>query len=158
MKSRRAAARPGPTGTIDELSYSGGRQRCAAPTPNYAANTKRFKGKFALREITAADRKAENEKLLASIPAKSFVVVCDERGKDLSSREFADKIAVWQERGDLVFIIGGADGVTDDLRSRADFVLGLGRKTWPHRLLRVMLIEQLYRAQQINAGHPYHRD
>jgi len=119
---------------------------------------KRFKGKFAVREITAADQKGEGEKLLAAIPPKSFVVVCDERGKDLSSREFAVKIAGWQERGELVFVIGGADGLTDDLKSRADFILGLGRKTWPHRLVRVMLIEQLYRAQQINAGHPYHRD
>jgi 23S rRNA (pseudouridine1915-N3)-methyltransferase len=78
----------------------------------------------------------------------------------MSSRDFAAKIKGWQEQGlaHLVFLIGGADGVTDDVRKQADFSLGFGRLTWPHRLVRVMLLEQLYRAQQINAGHPYHRD
>jgi 23S rRNA (pseudouridine1915-N3)-methyltransferase len=119
---------------------------------------KRLKGAIAIKEITAASVKTENELLLKSIPEKSFIVLLDERGKDLSSRELADKFAAWQGRDNLVFIIGGADGVIDQVKTRADFILGLGRKTWPHRLARVMLLEQLYRAQQINAGHPYHRD
>lgn len=118
---------------------------------------KRIKG-IAIREIPTGTQKSENEALLKALPAKAFVVLCDERGKDLSSKELADKYAAWQERQELVFLIGGADGATDDLRKRADFVLGLGCKTWPHRLVRVMLLEQIYRAQQINAGHPYHRE
>lgn len=127
---------------------------------------KRLKGEIVVREIAApkslppgAAQKAEAELLLKAIPPKSFVVLLDERGKDLSSREFAAKLESWlTQRDGLAFIIGGADGVTDGVRARADFTLGLGRATWPHRLARVMLLEQLYRAQQINAGHPYHRD
>jgi len=120
---------------------------------------KRFAGSLSVKEITAANAKGESETLIKAIPAKAFAVVCDERGKDLSSRELAEKFAMWQNRAaEMVFIIGGADGVSDDVRAHADFLLSFGRKTWPHRLARVMLLEQLYRAQQINAGHPYHRD
>lgn len=114
---------------------------------------KRMKGSVSVKELASA------RKLPAAIPAKAFVVLLDERGKDLTSRDFAKKLAAWQERGqELLFVIGGADGVTDDLRERADFTFAFGQLTWPHRLARVMLLEQLYRAQQINAGHPYHRD
>lgn len=105
-------------------------------------------------------QRAEAQFLLKAIPPKGFVVLLDERGKDLSSRDVAAKISAWQDQGtsDLVFIIGGADGVTDDVRAAAHFTLGFGRLTWPHRLVRVMLLEQIYRAKQIIAGHPYHRD
>jgi 23S rRNA (pseudouridine1915-N3)-methyltransferase len=107
----------------------------------------------------AETQRAEAQLLLKAIPPKSFVVLLDERGKDMSSRDFAAKLATWQEQAtDLVFIIGGADGHTDELRARANFMLGFGRLTWPHRLVRVMLLEQIYRARQIIAGHPYHRD
>ena len=108
----------------------------------------------------AETQKAEAQLLLKAIPAKSFVVLLDERGKDISSRDFAAKLSAWQDQGlsDLVFIIGGADGVVDEIRARANFTLGFGRLTWPHRLVRVMLLEQIYRAKQIIAGHPYHRD
>jgi len=121
---------------------------------------KRLIGDVRVRELTAPTQKAEGEALIAAIPPKAIVVLMDERGKDLSSRELAVKIKGWQEQGagNLVFIIGGADGLTDEVRARGQFTLGLGRKTWPHKLARVMLLEQLYRAQQINAGHPYHRD
>src|ERR1700733_14467673 len=103
----------------------------------------------------AETQKAEVELLLKAIPAKSFVVLLDERGRDLSSRDFAAKMKGWHEQSfaNLVFLIGGADGVTDSVCEGADFTLGLGHATWPHRLVRVMLLEQLYRAQQINAGH-----
>jgi 23S rRNA (pseudouridine1915-N3)-methyltransferase len=127
---------------------------------------KRLGKSVAAKEIAASKNlpaavacEAEAERLLALIPAKAFAVLLDERGKDLSSREFAAKLAAWQERGqDIIFVIGGADGVTDEVRGRADFTLAFGKLTWPHRLARVMLLEQLYRARQINAGHPYHRD
>jgi 23S rRNA (pseudouridine1915-N3)-methyltransferase len=115
----------------------------------------------ASKSLPAAEtQKAEAQLLIKAIPPKSFVVLCDERGKDMTSREFAAKLSAWQDRGlsDLVFIIGGADGVTDDVRAKANFTLGFGRLTWPHRLVRVMLLEQIYRARQIIAGHPYHRD
>lgn len=107
-----------------------------------------------------ATQKAEAQLLLKAIPAKGFVVLLDERGKDISSRDFAAKLSGWQDQGisDLVFIIGGADGVLPEIREKADFTLGFGKLTWPHRLVRVMLLEQIYRARQIIAGHPYHRD
>lgn len=124
-----------------------------------AEYTKRLAGAVTIRELTAPTQKAEGEALLAALPAKAFVVLLDEHGKDLTSRELAAKLASWQEQGrDLAFVIGGADGLTDEVKARGDFMLGLGRKTWPHALVRVMLLEQLYRAQQINSGHPYHRD
>jgi 23S rRNA (pseudouridine1915-N3)-methyltransferase len=128
---------------------------------------KRLKGDVAVKEMAASKnlpaaetQRAEADLLLKNIPPKSFVVLLDERGKDMPSRDLAAKIKNWQEQGmaNLVFLIGGADGVTDEVRKRADFTVGFGRLTWPHRLVRVMLLEQLYRAQQINAGHPYHRD
>ncbi len=118
---------------------------------------KRMKG-VGVKELATGTQKSENDALLQAIPARAFVVLCDEHGKDLSSRELADKLIAWQAREHLVFIIGGADGVTDEIKKRTDFTLSFGRKTWPHRLARVMLLEQLYRAQQINVGHPYHRE
>jgi 23S rRNA (pseudouridine1915-N3)-methyltransferase len=128
---------------------------------------KRLRGQVTVKELTAPKglppletQKAEAERLLKVLPSKAFVVLLDERGKDLTSRDFAAKMSAWQEQAvqDLVFIIGGADGVTDTVRAKANFVLGFGKLTWPHRMVRVMLLEQIYRAQQINAGHPYHRD
>ena len=118
---------------------------------------KRMRG-VVVKELPTSTQKKENETLMKALPAKAFTVLCDERGRDLSSVELAGKLAAWQEWPQLVFVIGGADGLNDALRARADFILSFGRKTWPHRLSRVMLLEQLYRAQQINAGHPYHRE
>jgi len=107
----------------------------------------------------AETQKTEAQWLLKAIPSKSFVIALDERGKDMSSRDFATKLAAWQELShDLTFIIGGADGLTEEIRTKANVMLGFGRLTWPHRLVRVMLLEQIYRAKQIIAGHPYHRD
>jgi 23S rRNA (pseudouridine1915-N3)-methyltransferase len=128
---------------------------------------KRLKGDVVVMEMaapkslqSAQTQKIEESLFLKALTVRSFVVLCDERGKDLASREFAAKLPAWRERGAgaVTFIIGGADGVTDAIRARAGFTLGFGRATWPHRLVRVMLLEQLYRAQQIDAGHPYHRD
>ena len=120
---------------------------------------KRMKGGVVIKEITTSMQKTEAASLLKSIPANAFAILCDERGKDLSSMELAARLAAWQQRSnEIAFIIGGADGVTDEVRARADYILGFGCKTWPHRLARVMLLEQLYRAQQINAGQPYHRE
>ena len=94
------------------------------------------------------------------MPARARLILLDERGQDLPSRDFAARLEDWQEQGaaQLTFVIGGAEGVLDVMRQRADFILGFGRATWPHRLARVMLLEQIYRARQITAGHPYHRD
>ena len=101
----------------------------------------------------------EGELLLAAIPTAAKVVALDERGSELSSEEFAENLGVWRDEGvkDVAFVIGGADGLDETVRARADLLLAFGRVTWPHLLVRGLLAEQLYRAQQILAGHPYHR-
>ncbi len=101
----------------------------------------------------------EAELLLAALPEGARVVALDQAGKALTSPQLANSIARWRDDGtsDLAFVIGGAEGLDKDLRRRADLTLSLGRMTWPHLLVRAMLAEQLYRAQQILAGHPYHR-
>ncbi|GAB4189838.1 MAG: hypothetical protein OHK0024_30380 [Thalassobaculales bacterium] len=112
-----------------------------------------------LREVTGRDTGEERARLLAAIPPGARVVALDERGEDLSSRELAGRLAAWRDAGDSVaFIIGGADGLGEALRARADLLLRFGRATWPHLLVRAMLAEQLYRATAILAGHPYHRE
>ena len=103
---------------------------------------------------------AEEGKLVAaSLPAKAFNVVLDERGKALSSEAFADLLRRQLDGGtqDMAFLIGGPDGHAPAIRNGACLVMGFGPMTWPHRLVRVMLLEQLYRALTIIAGHPYHR-
>ncbi len=87
-----------------------------------------------------------------------FLVLLDERGKSLSSKALADRLADWQLDGrNLCFVIGGPDGVNDAVRARADFCWSLSDLTLPHGLARVLCVEQLYRAWSLNAGHPYHR-
>ena len=102
----------------------------------------------------------EAARLAGAISGDAVVVALDESGRALTSRGFAAKVGAWQRQGrsDLVFLIGGPDGLDPSLMERADLVLALGRMTWPHRLVRVLLAEQLYRAATILAGHPYHRD
>jgi 23S rRNA (pseudouridine1915-N3)-methyltransferase len=102
----------------------------------------------------------EAELILAAVPAGARLVALDERGMAWSSRDLAERLATWRDQGvsALTFAIGGADGLGQGVLDRADAVVSLGAMTWPHLLVRVMLLEQLYRAQQILAGHPYHRD
>jgi len=97
--------------------------------------------------------------LRRAIPQDALAVALDERGKLMTSPEFAQCLAHWRDsgRGDVAFVIGGADGLAPDLRDRADLSLSFGRMVWPHMLARVMLAEQLYRAAAILAGRPYHR-
>jgi 23S rRNA (pseudouridine1915-N3)-methyltransferase len=113
------------------------------------------------RAPSAAQRMTEEAALLAShSPAGALTVVLDERGKALSSRNFAAYLQRHLARGtaDLAFLIGGPDGHADAIRSGAETVLSLGPMTWPHRLARVMLLEQIYRSVTILVNHPYHRD
>ncbi|MFV0515136.1 MAG: 23S rRNA (pseudouridine(1915)-N(3))-methyltransferase RlmH [Jhaorihella sp.] len=102
---------------------------------------------------------AEAALLRRAIPRAALVCALDERGKRLSSPEFAASLADWRDAGraDLALVIGGADGIARNLREEADFTLSLGAMVWPHMLARVMLAEQLYRAATILAGGPYHR-
>jgi 23S rRNA (pseudouridine1915-N3)-methyltransferase len=102
---------------------------------------------------------AEAELLLAKIPDGAVVVALDERGKLLTSPQFAQALGDWRDAGrrDCVCLIGGADGLDPALRDRADLVISFGKMVWPHMLARVMLAEQLYRAASILVGSPYHR-
>lgn len=105
-------------------------------------------------------RAREGALLLAATPPDAAVVALDERGTALSSRALAARIGQWRDdgRGCIAFLIGGAEGLDKAVRARADLVLSFGKLTWPHMLARGMLAEQIYRSQQILAGHPYHRD
>lgn len=102
----------------------------------------------------------EAKQIRARIDDRAFVIVLDERGNGLRSLDFAKTLQNFQDSGEkhIQFIIGGADGLSDDIKDRANMLLSFGQQTWPHLLARVMLLEQIYRAQQILAGHPYHRE
>jgi len=93
------------------------------------------------------------------IPDRAVTVILDERGATMNSAAFAGRLQDWRaaERPALVLIIGGADGLAPSLRDKADLALAFGPLTWPHQLVRIMLLEQLYRAVTILGGHPYHR-
>ena len=119
------------------------------------------------RPLSGAELKAREGALLqaaigraAKSGSRPILVALDERGKSLGSRDFAARLKGWEEQGapEILFLLGGADGLAAEIRDQASFVLSLGQMTWPHLLARAMLVEQIYRAQQILAGHPYHRD
>ena len=102
---------------------------------------------------------AEAAMLSAAIPDGASICTLDERGKLLTSPDFARRIAALRDDGqrELAFVIGGADGIDPSLRARADMSISFGKMVWPHMLARVMLAEQIYRATTILAGSPYHR-
>jgi 23S rRNA (pseudouridine1915-N3)-methyltransferase len=100
----------------------------------------------------------EGEALLTAIPKGAHVVALDGRGKAWSSEELAQQLARWRMQGkDLAFLIGGADGFASTVLDRADQKWSLGPATLPHPLVRVVVVEQLYRAASLLANHPYHR-
>jgi 23S rRNA (pseudouridine1915-N3)-methyltransferase len=94
-----------------------------------------------------------------AIPTGAFICALDERGREMTSPDFAILLAKWRDQGqsDVAFLIGGADGLDADLRAKSDATLSFGKMVWPHMLVRVMLSEQLYRAASILANQPYHR-
>ncbi len=105
-------------------------------------------------------KEREAELILRALPAGVPLMALDARGSPRSSRDFADRLALLRDRGvaELAFAIGGAEGLGAAVLEHAQEALSLGPMTWPHLLVRGMLLEQLYRAQQILAGHPYHRE
>lgn len=143
-----------------------GRARRDALARLFELYTARLQWPISLKEVefrkplpVAQSKEKEGELLLAAVPAGAVVVALDERGEVLTSGAFATRLGRWRDAGvpSIAFLIGGADGHGECVRQRADLLLSLGRMTWPHLLVRGMLAEQLYRAQQILAGHPYHR-
>lgn len=110
------------------------------------------------RAAEAGARKAEEAAAIRRVRAGRLVLL-DERGKSLGSADFAALLGRWKDAGDeaTTLVIGGPDGLDPALRAEADLVLGFGALTWPHQLVRIMALEQLYRAVTILSGHPYHR-
>ena len=112
------------------------------------------------RADEAMKRMMEESIALANVmPQGAAVVLLDEKGDALGSQAFATELAAWRENNKpaVVFMIGGADGLAASLRDKADLRLSFGKATWPHQLVRAMVLEQLYRATTILSGHPYHR-
>jgi 23S rRNA (pseudouridine1915-N3)-methyltransferase len=109
---------------------------------------------------TAERQRREADLLRAVLPGGAVVVALDERGLQPDSRQFADRMRGWRESAvrDLAFVIGGADGLDAAFLAEVSIKISFGPMTWPHLLVRGMLLEQIYRAQQILAGHPYHKD
>jgi 23S rRNA (pseudouridine1915-N3)-methyltransferase len=101
----------------------------------------------------------EGELLLGAVPDKAVLVALDRRGKIVDSEAFAQRLGRWRDDGaaGVAFLIGGADGHGEPLLQKASLIVSFGAMTWPHLLARAMLAEQIYRAQQMLAGHPYHR-
>jgi len=104
-------------------------------------------------------RAREGEALLGAVPEGARIIALDERGKSETSEAFAKRLGRWRDDGvrGVAFLIGGADGLDESVRKRADATLSFGALTWPHMLVRALLAEQLYRAHTILTGHPYHR-
>jgi 23S rRNA (pseudouridine1915-N3)-methyltransferase len=142
-----------------------GKAKASPQQELFADYCKRLPWKVELKEFEAklddpVKRKAREGELLLEAAAKhDRLVALDERGRDLSSHEFAEHIKKWQSQGNssLAFIIGGADGLSEGAVKKANLVWSLGRVTWPHMLVRPLLAEQLYRAHTLITGHPYHR-
>lgn len=102
----------------------------------------------------------ESKTFLKKIPEKSFIIALDERGETPSTRKLAGLIKTKQETGafnQFCIIIGGAEGLHEDIRNKANYVLSLSKLTYPHMMVRPIILEQLYRVSSVNAGHPYHR-
>jgi 23S rRNA (pseudouridine1915-N3)-methyltransferase len=116
-----------------------------------------------IKESRASDagrRMIEESIAIANvIPERAITVILDQRGESMSSAAFAGRLQGWrsQDTPAVVFIIGAADGLAPTLREQASLAIAFGAATWPHQLVRIMLLEQLYRAITILAGHPYHR-
>jgi 23S rRNA (pseudouridine1915-N3)-methyltransferase len=144
-----------------------GRQKSGPETDLVRQYTTRLTLPLTIREVDvkkklppAALRKMEAELLLSASSKSNVIIALDERGKSLASRDFATLIGRWRDDGEdeITFILGGADGLDQTVINHATLVLSLGPMTWPHQLARGLLLEQLYRSQQILAGHPYHRE
>lgn len=113
------------------------------------------------RPLPTPQRKAkEAEFLLGACEDCNLIIALDERGKELTSVQFAELFRGWQREGEtkIGFVIGGQDGLDESVRKKARISISFGKMTWPHLLVRALLAEQLYRAHTILTNHPYHRE
>lgn len=160
------AGQPGRRRTVarDWAILAVGRLKAGPEEALFAQHAARLRPALGLREVAegrgspAEIRRREADALLAALPDHAFVIALDLGGKAPASEELAVLLGRWEEAArPLRFVIGGAEGLDERVLGRADHLLSLGPLTWPHLLVRGMLAEQLYRAQAIRAGHPYHR-
>jgi 23S rRNA (pseudouridine1915-N3)-methyltransferase len=126
------------------------------------AGITRFKiGEWAESQLPQAKQRMDEEAevLWAAVPLNAVTIVLDERGKSFSSEEIATRLRKYADQGaaDLTFMIGGPDGHAPQTRDKANLLLSFGPMVWPHRLVRIMLLEQIYRSLTIMLNHPYHR-
>lgn len=141
-----------------------GKLRAGPEAELFARYNARLRPPLAVTEVAEARggagevRSREGQALRAALPAGAFPVALDLGGTAPGSEAFAAHLGRWRDEGRApCFLVGGAEGLDAAVLARAGFVLSLGPLTWPHLLVRVLLAEQLYRAQAILAGHPYHR-
>ena len=141
-----------------------GRLRAGPELELFERYDARLRPRLTLAELSeergspALVKRKESARLLAALPKEAFAVPLDLGGQVLDSEAFATRLGQWRTLSRPVcFLIGGAEGLDASVIAKADYVLSLGLMTWPHFLVRAMLAEQLYRAQAIGQGHPYHR-
>lgn len=113
-----------------------------------------------IKQTTLLRQIEEGKKLLELVNNDTILIICDELGDNLSSRNFAKKFQkeIDSHKKHIIFAIGGADGFSAEIKEKANYSISFGKFTWPHQLTRIMLAEQLYRAITIMLNHPYHRD
>lgn len=110
------------------------------------------------KAVSDKAKEIEAKAILEALPKRAYIVALDERGKQYTSVELASRIHDYQQLGsDVVIIIGGPEGLTDEIRNKANELISLSKLTMPHPLVRVVIAEALYRAYSIDAGLPYHR-
>jgi len=134
-------------------------------TDDYLGRTQPLARQFGFRSLeehevaSGGGLEAEGGRLIARIPDGAKCLRLDEAGENLTSSELARRLAIWRDEGlrDTIFLIGGAEGFSPDVRRLVPKALAFGAQTWPHRLVRAMLAEQIYRALTILAGTPYHK-
>ena len=142
-----------------------GRSRLSPEKVLFDHYLKRIRWSFKTHEIIEKRKlpkknllRNEGKQILEKIPQCAPIILLDEKGDNLSSFEFSNKLCGWNALGcrDIAFVIGGKAGVDPEIFKKANLILSFGKVTWPHMLVRVLLAEQVYRAQSISEGHPYH--
>ena len=127
---------------------------------------KRLKWSLVLKEVEEKNafgsqeiKRKEAELLFSKVPKGAFLIAMDQSGLLLSSPGFAKKISFWQDSGirDLAIVVGGSEGLDQTVIDKANLTIAMGKMTWPHMLARILLLEQIYRAQCILGNHPYHK-
>ena len=138
----------------------GGRAKSAPETELALSYLERARDAGRALGFSSCRLKEVDERKADAFAVSGFVVALDERGKSVSSVEFARLLSKWRDAGEtrVTFVIGGSDGLPADAKGHARLTLAYGTQTWPHLLVRTMLAEQIYRAITILGGHPYHRE